>query len=105
MRDAEDQVVVVHRQEFLLPGTQPFLAGVGLAFRTVAVSAGVVRDGLMPATNASIAMAAECGCAAALDCPEHFELCPGQRTSVAFDESDPCPVDDVGHLPGWPCHA
>ena len=105
MRDAEDQMVVVHRQEFLLPGAQPSLACVGLAFRTMAVSTGVVGDGLMPAANALIAMAAECGCTAALDCPEHFELCPGQRTAVAFNELAPCPVDDVGHLPGWPCHA
>ena len=80
MRHAEDQVEVAHRQQFLLPGAQPLLAGVGLALRTVAVSAGVVRDGLMPAANALIAMSAECGRAAALDGAEHFELCPGQRT-------------------------
>jgi len=78
MRDAEDQVVVVHRQQFLLPGTQPFLPCVGLTLGAMAISAGVVRDGLMPATNALIAMAAECGCTASLDCPEHFELCPSQ---------------------------
>src|ERR1700735_3273564 len=105
MRHAADEMEIAHRQEFLLPGTQPFLPCVGLAFRTVAVSAGVVRDGLMPATNALIAMATECGCTAAFDCAEHFELCPGQRTAVAFNESAPCPSDDVGHLPGWPCHA
>ena len=80
MRHAEDQVVVADRQQFLLPGAQPLLACVGLALRTVAVSAGVVRDGLMPAANALIAMAAERGRAAALDGPEHFELWPGQRT-------------------------
>jgi hypothetical protein len=67
--------------------------------------AGVVRDGLMPAAVALIAMAAECRCAAALDCPEHFELCPRHRIMIAFDESVSCAADNVGHLPGWPCHA
>ena len=43
----------------------------------------------MPAANALIAMPAECGCAAALDCAKHFELCPGQRIAVAFDELVP----------------
>jgi hypothetical protein len=50
---AESDVIVVHRQQ-----------------------AGVIRDGLMPAANALIAMSAECGGAAALDGSEHFELCP-----------------------------
>src|SRR5215813_348638 len=35
MRDAEDQVVVVHGQQFALPRCQPLLTGVGLAFWTV----------------------------------------------------------------------
>src|SRR3954454_4260109 len=105
VRHAEDEMEIAHRKQFLLPGAQPFLACISLALRTVAVSAGVVRDGLMPAAVALIAMAAECRCAAALDCPEHFELCPRQRTVIAFDESVSSPADDVGHLPGWPCHA
>ena len=80
VRHAEDQVVVAHRQQLLSPGAQPLLAGVGLALRTMAVSAGVVRDGLMAAANALIAMSTERGRAAALDGSEHLELCPGQRT-------------------------
>jgi len=59
----------------------------------------------MPAANALIAMSAECGGAAALDRPEHFELCPRQRTAIAFDELVSCPADNVGHLRGRPCHA
>src|SRR5271167_1296375 len=102
---AEDQVEVANRQQFLSPGAQPLLPGVGLALWTVPVSAGVVRDGLMPTANALIAMAAECGRAATLDCAKHFELGPGERIAITFEELVSCPADDIGHLPGWSCHA
>src|SRR5580704_17155894 len=58
MWHAEDHVEIAHREQFPLPGEQPLLACVGLALRAVAVSAGVIRDGLMPAANAFIAMSA-----------------------------------------------
>jgi hypothetical protein len=58
----------------------------------------------MPAANALITMSAECGGAAVFECAKHSELCPRQRTTVAFDKSVSCPADDVGHLPGWPLH-
>lgn len=105
MRHAEDEMEIAHREQFPIPGTQPLLACVGLALRAVAVSAGVIRDGLMSAAYALIAMSAECGSAAAFDRPEHFELRPGERPAIAIDEFASCPSDDIGHLTGWPCHA
>jgi hypothetical protein len=70
---------VVHRQQFILPGAQPLLPRVGLTLRAVAISARVERDGgSMQAIQTSVAMATERGGAAALDCPEHFELSPSQ---------------------------
>ena len=79
MWNAKHDVEVVHRQQFILPGAQPLLPGVGLTLRTVAISAGVERDGRsMLAFQTSVAMAAQRGGAAALDCPEHFNLSPGQ---------------------------
>src|SRR5215471_8259140 len=105
MRHAEDEMEIAHREQFLLSGAQPFLPCIGLALWTVAISAGVVRDGPMAAANAGIAMSAQCGRAASLDSPEHFQLRPRQRTAMAFDEFASCPADDIGHLPGWPCHA
>ncbi len=59
----------------------------------------------MPAVQTPVAMAAECGGAAAFDRPEHFELCPCERPTIAIDEFTSCPADDIGHLKGWPCHA
>src|SRR5271165_727146 len=96
---------VANRQQFPSPGAQPLLPGVGLALRTVPISAGVVRDGLMPAANALIAMPTECGRAATRDCAKHFELRPRERIAITFAELVACPADDIGHLPGWSCHA
>src|SRR5271170_2957535 len=59
MRHAEDQVVVADGQQFLLPLGQPLIACTGLAFRAVPVAAGVVRDGLLSAAHARIAMTTE----------------------------------------------
>jgi hypothetical protein len=47
-------MVVVNRQQFLLPGRQPILARVGLALRTVTVSAGVIGDGLVAAAGTPV---------------------------------------------------
>ena len=58
----------------------------------------------MPAANASIAVSAERGRAASLDGPKHFQLSPGQRIAIAFNEFVSRPADDIGHLPGWPGH-
>src|SRR4051812_20768654 len=104
MRNAEDQVIIAHRQQLALPSAEPLLAGVGLALRTVTIAAGAVRGGFVAATNTSIAMAAERCSSAALDGGEDFELHPAQRLAVAFDKSGSCPADNIGHLEGWPCH-
>ena len=64
----------------------------------------VVRDGLMPAANALIAMPAECGRAATRDCAEQFELGPRERIAITLEELVACPADDIGHLPGWSGH-
>jgi hypothetical protein len=39
MWNAEHDVEVVHRQQFILPGAQPLLPGVRLTLRAVAISA------------------------------------------------------------------
>jgi hypothetical protein len=67
MRHAENQMVVVYGQQFPLPRRQPLLTGVGLAFRTVTISAGVVRDSLTSAACTLIAMTAKRRCPATWD--------------------------------------
>ena len=46
----------------------------------------------MPTANALIAMAAECGRATTRDCAQHFELGPGERIAITFEELVTCPV-------------
>src|ERR1700675_1394339 len=46
---AEHQVIVVYWQQLLLARGQPFITGVSLALRAMAISTGVVRDGLVSA--------------------------------------------------------
>ncbi len=59
VRHAEDQVVVAYRQEFLLPLMQPLLPGIGLTLRAVPITARVVRDGLITAAQALVAVPAD----------------------------------------------
>ena len=58
MWDAEDEMIVVDRQQFLLPIPKPLVARSGLTLGAVPVAAGVIRDGLVPAVYARIAMTA-----------------------------------------------
>jgi hypothetical protein len=77
MWNAEDQVVVVDGQQLLLPLAKPLIARTGLALGAMSITAGVVRDGLMSAVGAGIAMTAESSGAAASDRIEHLALRPG----------------------------
>src|SRR5271157_5339087 len=35
----------------------------------------------------------------------HLEPAQSERIAIAFEELVACPADDIGHLPGWSCHA
>jgi hypothetical protein len=49
MRHGEDYVKVVGDEKFSFARIEPLLARLGLALRTMAVAAGVIRDGLVTA--------------------------------------------------------
>src|ERR1019366_6359730 len=104
VRYAEDEVVIAHRQQFLLAAFEPLLARVGLALGAVAVPARVVGDSLMTAARAQIAMPTESGSTAARDGLEYLDLRPGQRLDVMFAKPVACDSDDIGHLERWPAH-
>ena len=80
MRNTENEVVVIDGKQFAFTGAEPILAGLGLAFWTVTIAAGAVRDGFIPAASALIAMAAECSSSTTGDRGEYFELAPRLRT-------------------------
>ena len=57
---SEDQMEVGHGEQVLLAPREPALARLCLTLRAVPVAAGVIRDGLMSAAHARIAMTTEC---------------------------------------------
>ena len=80
VRHAENEMKIVHRQQFLLALGEPGLASAGLTLRAMPVPTGVVGDtGDISATGAHIEMAAQCGSTATDNGPEHLDLRPGQR--------------------------
>ena len=104
VRHAEDDVIVSHWQKLLLPRSKPLITYVGLTLWAMPVSTRVIRDGLMTAAVALIAMAAERSCAATRDGVQHLDLWPGQRLPKAIQKSTAAAMNDIGHLPGRPCH-
>lgn len=104
VRNTENKMIVADGKQFALPGAEPLLAGIRLAFWTVTVTAGAIRDGFITAASALIAMPAECSGSATCDRGEYFKLSPAQRLTIVLDESASCFTDDIGHLEGWLFH-
>src|SRR5215472_6084102 len=104
MRHAEDQVIVADGQQLLLTPVYPLLARVGLTLGAGANAARVVRDGLITAARAQIAMTTESGGTAAGDGFQQLDLWPAHACAVTITESVPCLAHDIGHLEGWPTH-
>jgi hypothetical protein len=74
-------------EEFAFPCRQPALAGLRLTLRAVAISTGVVGDGLITTTRATIAMPAQRGGTAALDGAQCFELLETKARSIPIQEA------------------
>src|ERR1017187_7300237 len=70
----------------------------------MAIAAGVVGDGLMPALGALVAMAAESGGAATRNGVQHFDMRPVQPASASFHEAGTAGANHVSHLNGWLVH-
>ena len=104
MRQREDHVHIGNIQQFLFTSCEPLVTSVGLALSAMAVSARVIRDGLMAAARALIQMTAQRRRAAALDGAQHAEMLPVQSGSILLNEAFACCSNDVGHLEGWRVH-
>jgi hypothetical protein len=103
MRQREDDVHIRHVEELALTRVQPALASLGLALGAVAVPTGVIGDGPMPAGDAPIEMATECGGPTARDGPEYRSLLHAQPRML-LDEGVSLRVENIGHLHGGPTH-
>ena len=104
MRQREDHVHIGNVQQFLFTLCEPPVTSVGLALSAVAVTARVIRDGLLAAARALIQVAAERGRAATLDGSQHANMLPAQSRSVLLNKAFACCSNDVGHLEGWRVH-
>jgi hypothetical protein len=83
MRQGEYDVEVRDGKEFLFPSGEPALASLCLTLRTMPVSAGVIRDGLMTAPRASIDVTAQRRSPATPDGAQDAQLLVAEpRTSV-----------------------
>src|SRR6267154_6388962 len=91
-------------EELLRACVQPTLARLGLALRTVSISAGVKRDGRKAATRTSIYVSTERRRAAVSDGTQHFELLVIQPVLVPVHEWIALRANNVGHLHGRPAH-
>jgi hypothetical protein len=96
MRQGEDDVEVLHRQQFCLAGREPPLLSERLALRAVPVPTGVVGDPERPALLARFRVAAQGGGPAGPDGPEGAVLPPGQAVGLAV--CHPVGTDKVGEF-------
>src|ERR1019366_8563366 len=101
----EHDMEVTGGQQFAFAGRQPALACLGLALGAVPVSARVIRDSLMPATRASIAMTAQSSGATTQNGTKGFELLKVKARSIPIQETIALCAEDVGHLKGGPSHS
>src|SRR6266700_6557415 len=101
---SEYDMEVTDGQEFAFSGRQPALARLRLTLGAVPVSARVVRDSLMTAARAGIAMAAQRSGATAQNGTKRFELLKVKARSIAIQEAIALRAKDVGHLEGGLSH-
>ena len=97
-RQGEDDMEIRHRQQFGLPLGQPCRARRALAFRAMAVAAGVVGDADEAALGAALDMAAERGGAARFDRRHDAALDAAEMTGMGLAVSLAVAAEDVRHL-------
>jgi len=77
MWQRENHVHIGHVQQFRLAGGKPLVTSIGLALCAMAITARVIRDGLMATARALIQMAAQRRRATALNGAQYAEMLPG----------------------------
>ena len=103
-REREDDVEVGDVEEIRRLLLEPLGPSRGLALRTVAVPAGVVREVLVSAVVAPLPVAAEGGGATPGEVPQNAPLIDGDRIPGVLQELRSMLPEDVGHLGPTSCH-
>ena len=99
MRQRENVVKIVGRQQLTAPKLKPLLFGQRLTLGTMAITATVVGVTEEPTLAAPIAMASQQGRAAATDVVHGFGLCGAQR--MGSPVGVPVAIEDVCKFDPW----
>src|ERR1700689_529249 len=89
----------------MLSRGEPALARLRLAFWAVAITAAVIRDGLVAAAGTIIDMSAQSRSAALSDGAQHLQLLIAEMLAVLVHESTALCRNEIGHLEGGPAHS
>ena len=104
-RQGEDEVHVADGQQFPFACLEPAQTRVRLASWTMPVTARVIGDGRrMSAGGAAIAMAAQCGGAAAGDREQDLLMLPGDPAAAALHKGWTGSANNIGHLQRRPVY-
>ena len=104
MRNSEYHMEVRHAEHFSFARSEPALARLRLAFWAVAITAAVIRDGLVAAAWTIIDMSAQSRSAALSDGAQHLQLLIAEMLAVLVHESRALCMNEIGHLEGGPAH-
>src|SRR6266851_5750843 len=105
-RQGEHRMDIARGQQLPFALLEPADAGVALASRTMPVAARVIGDGRrMSAVGTAIAMAAECGGAAARDREQDLLMLPGDPAATALHKGRTGTANNIGHLQRRPIYA
>src|SRR5258705_4822863 len=105
-RQGEDEMHVACGQQFLFARLEPAQTRDRLASGAMPVAARVIGDGRrMSAGGTAIAMAAECGGAAACDREQDLLMLPADPAATALHKGRTGTANDIGHLQRRPVYA
>ena len=98
LRQCEDDVKVLDRQQLASALFEPRRAGGALALWAMAIAAGTIRDRAMPAAVALFDVATERGGATDRDVPQRFLLASRERRSEGLEVSWTVNAENIGQL-------
>ena len=97
-RQREHNVEIGNRQKLVLPRSEPFPAGLPLAFGAMPVAAGIIGHTDRPAGPAALDMAAEFGGPAQLDGAHHATLDASEMAVMNLPIRLAVAAEDIRHL-------
>ncbi len=105
VRKREHDMEIRHTENVLLTSGEPPPARLRLALGAVAVTAGIIGDGLMAAPGTRIDMTAQCRCPATGNGPQDSQMLVAQPSLIPIYETVIVRANDIGRLHGRPAHS